>query len=151
MKLAEALLTRAEMQKMLEQLRARLLGCSSVQEGDEPPEDPVELLAMTRQLFEDLVVLIGRINRTNVMTPFASEGSLADAIIRREHLIKEREILKELANATVKWLPRYSKSEIRLVSTVDVKEMRKQMDRISLRYRELDVKIQETNWTTLLQ
>jgi hypothetical protein len=40
MKLAEALLRRADCQKCLEQLKARLLRNAKVQEGDDPAEDP---------------------------------------------------------------------------------------------------------------
>jgi hypothetical protein len=43
MKLAEALLLRADCQKRIEQLKSRLLGSARVQEGEQPPEDPEKL------------------------------------------------------------------------------------------------------------
>ena len=44
MKLAQALVERADLQKRLAQLRRRLLLNAKVQEGEMPAEDPKELL-----------------------------------------------------------------------------------------------------------
>ena len=44
MKLAEALILRADLQKRLEQLRQRLILNAQVQEGEQPAEDPESLL-----------------------------------------------------------------------------------------------------------
>jgi hypothetical protein len=44
MKLAEALILRADLQKRIEQLKQRILNNVMVQEGDEPAEDPSQLL-----------------------------------------------------------------------------------------------------------
>jgi hypothetical protein len=40
MKLAEALVQRADVQKRIEQLRKRIKAGAQVQEGEEPPENP---------------------------------------------------------------------------------------------------------------
>ena len=40
MKLSEALVLRADIQKRIEQLRERLKTSALVQEGERPPEDP---------------------------------------------------------------------------------------------------------------
>jgi hypothetical protein len=45
MKLAEALILRADSQKRVEQLRQRLTRAARVQEGENPPENPQELMA----------------------------------------------------------------------------------------------------------
>ena len=45
MKLAEALIQRADHRKRLDQLRERLVRVARVQEGDAPAEDPAALLA----------------------------------------------------------------------------------------------------------
>ena len=44
MKIAEALIERADIQKRIEQLRDRLSSNALVQEGEEPAEDPTSLL-----------------------------------------------------------------------------------------------------------
>lgn len=63
MKLAEALVSRADMQKRLEQLRERLRLSALVQEGEQPPENPADLLAELERLIAELTALIPRINR----------------------------------------------------------------------------------------
>lgn len=44
MKLAEALVLRADLQKRIAQLRERLRQSALVQEGEQPPENPEQLL-----------------------------------------------------------------------------------------------------------
>ena len=58
MKLAEALILRADHQKRLEQLKQRLLRNAKVQEGDRPAEEPGELLAELERVAADLEGLI---------------------------------------------------------------------------------------------
>ena len=41
---------------------------------------------------------------------------------------------------------RYSKSEVKFKSTVNVADLQKQADELAKAYRELDVRIQEANW-----
>lgn len=45
MKLAEALQERADLQKRIDQLEARIQSSALVQEGETPPEDPLALAA----------------------------------------------------------------------------------------------------------
>jgi len=70
MKLAEALILRADCQKRLAQLKERLLRAAKVQEGDAPPEDPAALLEEVDRLTLELQQLIQRINRTNNSAAF---------------------------------------------------------------------------------
>ena len=44
MKLAEALILRADCQKRLQKIKERLIRSSKVQEGEEPPEQPQGLI-----------------------------------------------------------------------------------------------------------
>jgi hypothetical protein len=66
MKLAEALVLRADTQKRIEQLRERLKISALIQEGDEPTENPQILLEELDRLFGQLETLISAINRTNI-------------------------------------------------------------------------------------
>jgi len=43
---------------------------------------------------------------------------------------------------------RATRSEIKIFSTIDVRALQKQIDDLSKQLRELDNKIQMTNWTT---
>jgi hypothetical protein len=66
MKLAEALANRADLQRRVEQMRMRLQRSARVQEGENPPEDPRELLEETERLVSELEGYVRRINRTNL-------------------------------------------------------------------------------------
>jgi hypothetical protein len=50
-------------------------------------------------------------------------------------------------DATTRAQARYSKSEIRMVRTVDVAALRRAADDAARERRELDAEIQQVNWT----
>ena len=151
MKLAEALILRADQQKRIEQLRQRLLRNAKVQEGDKPAEDPRELLAEVERTAADLERLIQRINRTNAATQFDTGLSLSDALARRDVLKIRNAVLRELAGTATVEQVRYSGLEIKFRSTVDVADTQRRADDLARQYRELDTRIQELNWATDLE
>lgn len=67
-KLAEALALRADANRRVEQLRARIVGSARFQEGEEPPEDAQALLAEAATAIGEMEELVRRINRTNAAT-----------------------------------------------------------------------------------
>ncbi|HXB15648.1 MAG TPA: DIP1984 family protein [Solirubrobacteraceae bacterium] len=150
MKLGEALAQRAELQNRLGQVRDRLRVSALVQEGDQPPEDPEPLLAELEQVAHDLERLIAAINQTNAITRLPSGATLTQALARRDVLGLRHSALKAVADATAQQQARYSRSEIRLVRTFDVAEVRKLVDSLAQEQRELDVEIQAANWTVEL-
>lgn len=145
MKLAEALNLRADTSKRISQLCERLRANAKVQEGDTPSEDPMELLAELERLTAQLEELISRINLTN--SKVVSDGkTLTEMIARKDTLSIKSSILRSfLSDASVR-TDRYSSKEIRIVSTVNVRELQKQSDEVSEEIRKLNVKIQELNW-----
>ena len=148
MKLAEALVLRSDTKKRLEQLRARLVANSLVQEGEAPPEDPQGLLVELEQMIADFERLIVGINRTNSSASLEGVGTLTEALAQRDALDLKLSLLKSLLEAASNRVNRYSRTEIKLVSTVDVGALRKQADDISAARRNLDTQIQGANWTT---
>ena len=103
MRLAQALILRADNQKRVEQLKQRLLSNARVQEGEAPSEDPQALLSELERVVAELVQLIQRVNRTNSQTQLAAGETLADALARRDLLKVQHAIYRELAQAaTVK-------------------------------------------------
>lgn len=68
MKLAEALSIRKDLQKRIQQLEQRIKSNVKVQEGDEPLEEPNELMKELHSCLVQLEELIGRINLTNINT-----------------------------------------------------------------------------------
>lgn len=148
MKLAEALILRADQQKRTEQLRHRLLQSAKVQEGDEPPEDPARLLEELERVAAELTRIIQRINRTNSRTPLGNYPSLTDALAVRDVLGTRQAVYRDLAEAAVVTQDRYSRSEVRFRATVDISAIQKRADELARERRELDAKIQEANWGT---
>ena len=150
MKLAEALILRADCQKRIEQLRQRLTKSAQIQEGETPPENPQTLLAELETAVSELTGLIQRINRTNSQTELESGMMLSDALARRDTLILKRSVYESLMNAASYSQSRYSRTEIKVLSTVNVAEIQAQIDRMARDYRELDTRIKEANWNTEL-
>ncbi|WJY27596.1 MULTISPECIES: DIP1984 family protein [Sporosarcina] len=151
MKLAEALIERADYQKRIEQLKKRIHMNLRVQEGDEPAEDPSAMLAELAEIRQALTGLIKRINRTNCQVRYDGERTLADALTERDQLYDQRQLLAKVVEEASQHIDRYSQSEIRIVSTVDVRALQKQADQLSKAFREMDTQIQGMNWTIDLQ
>ena len=150
MKLAEALKIRADLNQRLYHIQERLVNNSKVQEGEEPGEDPKDLLAELDAVTEQLCDLIRRINITNSTTE-TSEGETITALIaKRDTLMRKADILRTFVNEASCTVNRHSSSEIKILSTVNVKDMMKTIDGLSKEIRVTDTKIQELNWTTEL-
>ena len=148
MKLAEALAERSDCQKRLEVIKSRLADSARIQEGEEPAEDPNELLTEADRAYGRLLTLISAINRTNSRSEFDTERSISDAIAERDVIGKRRDFLLGVSESGTSRWDRISRSEVRYVMTVPVKELRAQADKLAKRYRELDLQIQELNWKT---
>lgn len=147
MKLAEALHLRADLQKRIEQLRSRLTNNAYVQEGDEPAEDPKMLLAELDADTAELARLITAINLTNSRT--VSDGKTLTAMIaEKDTLALGISLRRDLIAAASNRFHRHSSSDIRICSSINVREEQKKLDSLSKTLRELDVKIQGLNWTT---
>ena len=149
MKLASALTERADLQRRIAELSIRLNNNAKVQEGEKPSEDPKALLKELDQDFVRLEELMARINKTNNATK-AGEMSLTDLIAKRDCLKQRIGILRDFLNRSSEKVTRYTKTEIRILSTVSVSELQKEVDRLSKELRETDETIQGLNWTTEL-
>ena len=145
MKLAEALILRADLQKRLEQLRQRLGASALVQEGEQPPEDPEDLLRELDQVTDQLEDLIARINLTNAQAEKDGK-SLTELLARRDVLTQKISVLRSLTEAASKTVLRGSRMEVKIRSTVDVASLRRQCDDLSRDLRILDTAIQSANW-----
>ncbi|WP_459829526.1 DIP1984 family protein [Campylobacter concisus] len=145
MKLAQALILRADTQKHLEQLKGRLLDNAKIQENERPSEDPKLLLKELDRLSDELFRLILAINLTNSSAKF--EGvSLTEMIAKKDTLSQKASVLRDFAKSASQKVDLYSNSEIKILSSVDVATLQKQIDELSKEIRELDMKLQEANW-----
>nr|WP_314740185.1 DIP1984 family protein [uncultured Haemophilus sp.] len=146
MKLAEALIERADLQRRLEQLKQRLNQNAQYQEGEEPAESPVSLLAEYRQVAAELEQLIVKINLANNRIQLENGQLMVEALAKRDRLKAEHNTLINLADAATQTFDRYSRSEIKTLAAIDVKNIRKQIDEIAKQHRQLDTQIQQANW-----
>ncbi|SMF92431.1 hypothetical protein SAMN05661091_5820 [Paenibacillus uliginis N3/975] len=147
MKLAEALVLRADCQRRIAQLKQRLDRVVKVQEGEQPVENPTELFVELDRTMEELASWIKKINKTNSHTVFADGKSLADVLVERDSMMQKRKILDELLETASIRQERYSRSEVKFLTVIEVPTLQKQMDELAKNYRELDFRIQEKNWT----
>lgn len=152
MKLAEALLLRAELQTKLVKLRERIGKAARVQEGDQPQEDAEKLLLEAMGVSTDLHTLIGRIHRTNHSTRLADSRTLADLTVERDRLRQQVALLSFAAEQAVTSpdSARYSMREIKWVPVLNVGKLHKQIDDVSSSLRTLNATLQEMNWKVLL-
>lgn len=145
MKLAEALIERADVQKRLAQLVERLKASAKIQEGNEPPESPDSLLKELDHLISRYEYLVLNINLTNSVSEVGGK-SLTGLLARRESLAKKLTIFRGLITEASPNLGRVTRSELRTISTVNIGDLRKQVDALSKEHREVDTVIQGSNW-----
>ena len=147
MKLAEALNLRADLQKRIASLKDRLAKNAKIQEGDKPSEEPNLLLNELDSNIKELESLIKSINKTNSSTLVDGE-SISDMIATRDALGLKLSVLRDFVSNASDKIERYSNKEIRILSTINVAEMQKEVDNLSKQYRIIDTKLQGLNWTT---
>ena len=151
MKLAEALSVRKELMKRIAQLQSRICGNVKVQEGDEPLENPTDLMKELDGCLKQLEELIYRINATNMQTVNAKGVTLTQLMAQRDVLTLRVSTLRAVFNSASESQNRYSQSEIKMVTVVDVKKLGKQVDDLSAKLRVLDMEIQALNFATELR
>jgi hypothetical protein len=150
MKLAEALMLRAQLKSDIEELRKKAVAAAKIQEGESPIYDVEELIREALTLNGKLAELVTRINGANRDTAMDDGVSLADALVSRDALLKERHILRSVVDNASEKSIRYGRAEIKDVVVVDVPSLEKRMNTVSADYRRLDARIQAMNWTTEL-
>ena len=149
MKLAEALQERADLNVKIQQLERRMTNNALVQEGEQPSEDPEVLQRELDVCIERFAYLVTRINLTNCRT-VADGRTLTELIARKDALSMKLSVYRNLANEAGNTACRARGSEIRILATVPVAALQKQIDKMSKELRLLDNKLQGTNWTTEL-
>lgn len=147
--LAEALQMRADIKTQIAQLHSRLNDNAKVQEGEAPAEDPLRLIELLNAECSAYEELIRRINLTNAATVLDGQ-TLTALLARRDALSLELSIFRDFLQQASQRIDRYSKTEIKILPTVDVTAMQKTVDAKSKELRQLDAAIQKLNWNTML-
>jgi len=119
-----------------------------VQEGEKPHEDPAKLKREVTALVEQLQDLVFQINRANITTRLASGMTLTEALAQRDAITLQQNVLRSVADAASERVDRIGRAEIRRIPTIDVGELRAEIDALAKRRREIDVAIQAINWAT---
>ncbi|RPI16859.1 MAG: hypothetical protein EHM58_11135 [Ignavibacteriae bacterium] len=146
MKIAEALIRRADFNKKLAEVKNRLSQNAVVQEDDRPAFEPVKLMREMDSLILNLKELVRNINRSNSKYAFNDELSISDAIAEKDAIRIKINILQSFLDANAVRFDRYSRSEIKVRGTYEPEVLRKEIDDLSRDLRELDIKLQELNW-----
>lgn len=145
MKLAEALLLRADLQKKLASLKQRLERNIQIQEGETPDENPEELMITAQQTNDELHALIAKIHRTNALAMIDNTPML-DILVERDKLIERHKIIMSALTPARQVTQRYSNREIKWVVTIPVKNLQRQADDVAEKIRLINIKIQSANW-----
>lgn len=147
MKLAEALQERADLNVKIEELRRRLSNNALIQEGEEPAEDPDELLTELDFSIDRLQDLMTWINKTN-STTFDNGTTITELISKRDALTVRINAYRELITTASCKTKRAMHSEIKILSAVNVKYLQRKLDEMCRQFRETDNRIQALNWKT---
>ena len=147
MKLAEALLLRSDLMKKIEHIQNRIRPVLIVSDDKKPQEDPTKLIAELRTAIQDLEILVIRINKTNNEININGEGSLMEALVKRDSLKMLSEKLRNIRYAA----QIDNSGDANLKTTIDIKKLQTEMDQTGRAFREIDSKIKELNWLTELK
>ena len=147
MKLATALSERSDLQNRITELSGRLNQNAKVFEGDSPAEDPKELMGELDRDIDRLEYLISRINITNNVTKNGGV-TITELLAKRDCLKQKITVLRSFLDNASNRINRYTKTELKINSTVSVAKLQKEVDSLSTELRKTDELIQELNWTT---
>lgn len=159
MLLAEGLAARKQALVSIKDLSARWQTAAvRYEDAVAESEDPASLQEQLDTAIDDFRVLSERINRTNNATTITFDGqslTIMEAVALRELLLLRAKHYRATADAVVETLSgssRYygkrTKDDIKQVAAIDIAEVRNVADRASKRVRELDIVLQQKNWTT---
>lgn len=149
MKLAEALQERADLNRKLEQLKARLNNNVLVQEGEQPAEEPEALKRELDEAAARLTVLTAQINRTNCETKIDGQ-TLTEMIAQKDGLLLKLHLYKDIVYTASQSAYRARNTEIKVKSAISVADWQAEIDKMARELRLLDNRLQQTNWNTEL-
>jgi len=146
MKLAEAIANRSSLQKDLTWIKDQFSKISRVPEGSNPSEDPEEMLLRMESRATEFEKLVATINRTNLATTDDRGRSMTELLAERDALRARQSILTEAYQQATRKEEVYGRQELRYLPTMDIVALRKRVEFVNTRLRELNMLIQRLNW-----
>lgn len=146
MKLAEALQIKKNLDIKIANIRQRLENNARVQDGLEPAENPADLFKELEETINSLENYTSRINLTNSIIKVNGK-TLTELLSRREALKVKVSVYDRFIVSGSELTDRYSNTEILVRPTLPINEIQKRRDLIAKELRQIDYKIQETNFT----
>ena len=147
MKLAEALQERADLKIKLSNLSSRITNNCLCQEGEKPAEDPNALIKEYDECIGRFNYLVEKINLTNCRTDVDGK-TLTSLLAEKDALSLRVSMYRNLVNTASSGAQRARRTEIKILSTVNVAKLQKTADELARELRLLDNKIQAANWTS---
>lgn len=151
MKLAEALSHRSSLQKDLSWIKNQFANISQVPEGGMPAEDPEAMIARMEARSAEYQALLASINKTNSQTRDKTGRTLTEILAERDTLRVRQSILTEAYDQATRKQDVYGRQELRYVPTLDVVALRKRVEGVNQRLREINLAIQCLNWEVDLE
>lgn len=146
MKLAEALSRRSTIQKDLTWVRDQLSKLARVPEGSTPLESPEEMLQRMESDAAEYQELLTAINRTNLSVTDSQGRTMTAMLAERDALRARQSILSDTYQASTAKEEVYGRQELRYVPTIEVVGLRKRLESVNERLRQLNMEIQRLNW-----
>lgn len=148
MKLAEALMLRADLKKKYLDLMTRAQENASVYEGQTPPESVLLLLTEADNIRQELNEQIVKINAANQKTVMPDGRTLSAWITDKDSVSEHRNQLKQVVkNAAGE--KRFSFGREKLcVATFSIADLQKTIDFLSSQVSYMEREIQKVNWVT---
>ncbi len=146
MKLAEALILRADMQRKLANINSRIAENVKVREGDEPSEMPIKLMKEAEELINNLYSLIAHIHHTNATVKLANDKTLLMTMVERDKLKERYRVINHALNKAKAVPVTQGNHEVKWKKTVNVIALQRQSEDISVKIRNLNMLIQATTW-----
>ena len=147
MKLAEALQERADLKIKLSNLSSRITNNCLCQEGEKPAEDPNALIKEYDECIGRFNYLVEKINLTNCRTDVDGK-TLTSLLAEKDALSLQVSMYRNLVNTASSGAQRARRTEIKILSTVNVAKLQKTADELARELRLLDNIIQAANWTS---
>lgn len=151
MKLAEALMIRAELKKEIDILLDKIIESAVLHDDEEKLEDPNEYLLKLNNHLNELFLTEKKILKTNFESSFDEKRTIYEALLEKQHLARILHRYERLIDSVKKKLkPFYYYEDIKKYEKpeclIDIKKLIFEKEQFENSYKKLNQQIQKRNW-----